>query len=83
MVNEDGRLVGAITIDDVVDVIHEEHQEDVMRMGGVHEDDFYSAVFKTTRLRFGWLAINLVTAILASLVIGLLCSKSGGGLATR
>ena len=66
-----GRLVGAITIDDVVDVIHEEHEEDIMRMGGVIEDDLYQATISTARARFSWLVVNLLTAILASMVIGL------------
>lgn len=71
VVDEQGRLVGAITIDDVVDVIHEEHEEDLMRMGGVAEGDLYSHVIDTTRARFTWLLVNLGTAIAASLVIGL------------
>jgi magnesium transporter len=71
VVDGDGRLVGAITVDDVVDVIHEEHEEDIMRMGGVTEDDLYSAAISTTRARFSWLSVNLLTAILASVVIGL------------
>ncbi len=71
VIDDAGRLVGAITIDDVVDVIDEEHEEDIMRMGGVREDDLYDATVDTTRARFGWLLINLGTAILASLVIGL------------
>ena len=70
VVNEAGRLVGVITVDDVVDVIHEEAEEDIMRLGGVREDDFYDAVLDTTRSRFSWLLINLGTAIAASLVIG-------------
>lgn len=71
VVDESGRLVGAITIDDVVDVIHEEHEEDIMRLGGVKEDDLYEATMDTTRARFAWLLVNLLTAILASIVIGL------------
>lgn len=71
VVDANGRLVGAITIDDVVDVIHEEHEEDIMRMGGVTEDDLYNAAVSTTRTRFSWLCVNLLTAILASVVIGL------------
>ncbi len=71
VVDADGRLVGNITVDDVVDVIHEEHEEDVLRMGGVIEDDLYHAVLGTTKARFSWLVVNLLTAILASLVIGL------------
>ncbi len=71
VVDEGERLVGSITIDDVVDVIHEEHEEDIMRLGGVAEDDLYAAAVDTTRSRFTWLVINLATAILASFVIGL------------
>ena len=71
VVDAGGRLVGAITIDDVVDVIDEEFEEDIMRLGGVREDDLYSAAIETTRSRFSWLLVNLVTAIVASLVIGL------------
>lgn len=71
VVDDGGRLVGVITIDDVVDVIDEEHEEDIMRMGGVREDDLYSAVLDTTKARFSWLLVNLGTAVLASVVIGL------------
>jgi magnesium transporter len=71
VVDPAGRLVGAITIDDVVDVIHEEHEEDIMRLGGVQEDDLYDATVATTKARFSWLVVNLATAILASFVIGL------------
>lgn len=70
VVDSGGRLIGVITIDDIVDVIDEEHEEDIMRLGGVREDDFYSAVLDTTRARFSWLFVNLLTAIAASIVIG-------------
>ena len=66
-----GTQLAPETIDDVVDVIHEEHEEDLMRMGGVAEGDLYSHVIDTTRARFTWLLVNLGTAIAASLVIGL------------
>ena len=71
VVDEGGRLVGVVTIDDVVDVIDEEHEDDIMHLGGVSEDDFYRASFATARARFLWLLVNLGTAVLASLVIGL------------
>lgn len=71
VVNEEGRLVGVITVDDVVDVIHEEHEEDLMHLGGIGGDDFYHDVFRTTRLRFSWLLANLGTAIIASVAIGM------------
>jgi magnesium transporter len=64
-----GRLIGVIMVDDVVDVIHEEAEEDLMRLGGVREDDLYADVLGTGRARFSWLFLNLLTAILASVVI--------------
>jgi len=69
VVDTGGRLVGVITVDDIVDVIHEEHEEDIMLLGGVREDDLYEAVGDTTRARFSWLLLNLGTAILASVII--------------
>jgi len=70
VVDDSGRLIGNITVDDVVDVIEEEHEEDMLKLGGVSEDDFYEAVIDTTRARFSWLLVNLATAIAASIVIG-------------
>ncbi len=71
VVDEGGRLLGIITIDDVVDVIDEEHEGELMHLGGVGTDDLYRATIDTARSRFTWLSVNLATAILASLVIGL------------
>jgi magnesium transporter len=71
VVDESGRLVGVITVDDVVDVIQEEHDEDILKLGGVASDDLYEAVAATTRSRLSWLLVNLATAVVASLVIGL------------
>jgi magnesium transporter len=71
VVDEAGRLVGAITVDDVVHVIDEEAEEDLMKLGGVTETDLYSAALDTAKARFSWLVVNLLTAILASVVIGL------------
>lgn len=71
VVDDAGRLVGAITIDDIVDVIDEEHEEDIMRLGGVREHDLYDDVLYTARARFSWLVINLITAIVASVVISM------------
>ncbi len=69
VIDDGGRLIGAITVDDVVDVIDEEHEEDMMLLAGVGEDDLYDAAIDTTRSRFSWLLVNLFTAVLASLVI--------------
>jgi magnesium transporter len=70
VVDENERLVGVITIDDAMAVLDEEHEEDIMRLAGVGDESSLSdRVIDTTKRRFPWLAVNLVTAILASLVI--------------
>ncbi|EAQ04469.1 magnesium transporter [Pseudooceanicola batsensis HTCC2597] len=70
VVDDDERLVGVITIDDAMIVLDQEHDEDMLRLAGVSEESTLSdRVIDTTRRRFPWLAVNLVTAILASLVI--------------
>ena len=69
VVDGENRLVGMITVDDVVDVIDEEAEEDLLKLSGVSETDFYQDMVQTTRRRFSWLGINLVTAIAASIVI--------------
>lgn len=69
VVDDEGRLVGVITIDDAMAVLDEEHEEDIMRLAGVGEGSLTDRVISTTRRRFPWLAVNLVTAVLASLVI--------------
>ncbi len=70
VVDEEGRLVGIITIDDAMIVLDEEHEEDILRLAGVSEEGSLSDnVLETARQRFPWLAVNLVTAVLASLVI--------------
>ena len=69
VIGESGRLIGVITVDDVVDVIQEEAEEDILRLSGVQEPDIYRAALRTATGRFTWLLVNLGTAILASLVI--------------
>jgi magnesium transporter len=72
VVDRDDRLVGVITIDDVVDVISEEAEEDIRALGGVKWDEELSdTVWTTARSRFNWLLVNLATAFLASSVLGL------------
>lgn len=66
---EGGRLIGVITVDDVVDVIQEEAGEDILRLSGVRAPDLPRAALRTARGRFTWLLVNLGTAILASYVI--------------
>ncbi|MFC2969699.1 magnesium transporter [Acidimangrovimonas pyrenivorans] len=71
VVDGDDRLVGVITIDDAMNVLDEEHEEDILRLAGVGEGSLSDNWFETTKQRFPWLFVNLLTAILASLVIGL------------
>lgn len=71
VVDDVGRMLGVITIDDVADVIEEEAAEDIMRLGGVGAEDTTSDIAETTRSRFTWLLVNLFTAILASMVVGM------------
>lgn len=71
VVDENERLVGVLTIDDVVDVIQEEAEEDLLRMGGVGDEELSDSVRTTSRSRVPWLLINLVMAFLAASVIGL------------
>ena len=69
--DDDGRLIGVITADDIVDVIQEEAGEDIKLLGGVGDENITDNPMKSSRGRFSWLFINLLTAVLASLVIGL------------
>ncbi|MCK0172023.1 magnesium transporter [Aliiroseovarius sp. S1123] len=70
VVDADDRLVGVITIDDAMVILDEEHEEDILRLAGVGEESSLSdKIVETTKRRFPWLAVNLVTSILASLVI--------------
>lgn len=71
VVDDMQRLIGVISIDDIVAVIDEEAQEDILRLGGVEGTDIYRDLLTTTKSRFSWLFLNLLTAIAASVVIGL------------
>jgi len=72
VVDTEDRLVGVITIDDVVDVIEEEADEEIKALGGVTSDEQLSDnVWTIARARFNWLLVNLATAFLASSVLGL------------
>ncbi len=72
VVDEDGRLVGMITIDDAMDVLEDEAEEDIQRLAGLSgEEAVTDGIMATTVARFPWLAVNLLTAIAASGVIAL------------
>ena len=71
VVDADGRLVGVITIDDAMNVLDEEHQEDMLRLAGVGDESSISdGVMETIKGRLPWLFINLLTANISALVIG-------------
>ncbi|MFT5349268.1 MAG: magnesium transporter [Planctomycetota bacterium] len=70
VVNDKGKLLGRITVDDVVDVIQDEAEHTVRSMAGLGDDDMFAPVLITARRRTIWLGINLLTAFLASWVIG-------------
>ncbi len=69
VIDEDERLVGAITVDDVVDVIQEEHEEDLMHMAGVTAGDLHASPLMTAWRRFHWLFVTLINNIIALTVI--------------
>ena len=71
VVDERERLLGRITVDDVVNVIREEANRTVMARAGLREDDMFAPVARSTKNRALWLGVNLLTAFLASWVIGL------------
>lgn len=71
VVDESERLVGVITVDDVVDVIQAEAEEDIRALAGVGDEEISDSVFYTLRTRWVWLLFNMLTAFLASSVIGM------------
>ncbi|MGA4642448.1 MAG: magnesium transporter [Pseudomonas stutzeri] len=72
VVDKGGKLIGRLTIDEMVDLIREESESEVLNMAGLREEeDIFASVWKSVRNRWAWLAVNLVTAFVASRVIGL------------
>lgn len=72
VVDKSGKLIGRLTIDEMVDLIREESESEVLSMAGLREEeDIFASVWKSLRNRWAWLAVNLVTAFIASRVIGL------------
>lgn len=72
VVDENNKLVGRVTVDAVMDLIREEAESDMLSMAGLREEeDFFASVWKSMQNRWAWLAINLMTALVASRVIGL------------
>lgn len=72
VVDNNGKLVGRLTIDEMVDLIREETETEMLNMAGLREEeDIFASVWRSIRNRWAWLAVNLVTAFIASRVIGL------------
>ncbi|MCP8464813.1 magnesium transporter [Pseudomonas sp. ZM23] len=72
VVDKNGKLIGRLTIDEMVDLIREESETEVLNMAGLREEeDIFASVWKSVRNRWAWLATNLITAFIASRVIGL------------
>ena len=71
VVDDDGHLLGAITADDLLDVLEDEATEDMFRQVGVHEDEDLRSVVRSVRYRLPWLLVNLVTVLLAAFVVSL------------
>lgn len=69
VVNSEGRMIGIITLDDIVDVIDEEAHEDILHLGGISDSNFNSGFAETAKSRLPWLMANLITAVAASFVI--------------
>jgi magnesium transporter len=77
VVDDAGRLVGMITVDDIVHVIQEEAGEDITRLSGAGDGDINEPILMTVRTRLTWLVVNLGTAMLAASVVGLFQGEIG------
>jgi magnesium transporter len=77
VVDANGRLVGMITVDDIVHIIQQEAGEDVLRLSGAGDGDINEPIRLTVRTRITWLIVNLGTAMLAASVVGLFQGEIG------
>jgi len=71
VIDHNGRLVGMITVDDVVHIIQEEAGEDILKLSGAGDGDINEPILQTVKVRLSWLVVNLLTAVLAASVVGL------------
>lgn len=69
VVNKIGKLVGTVSIDNMIYIIEEQTEKDIMQLGGVYSQDTFDNFFKTAKHRFPWLFINLITAAITSIII--------------
>ena len=71
VVDDSKKLIGRLTVDAVMDYIREESETEKLSMVGLREEDMFSTIWKSVQNRWAWLAINLITALIASRVIGI------------
>ena len=71
VVNKDGRIIGSIIVHDILNVMHQEAEKDVLHLGMVSNNDISSSLLKTVIKRLPWLIINLMTATISSMIIGI------------
>ena len=71
VVDPAGRLVGVITVDDIVHIIQEEAGEDILKLSGAGDGDINEPILQTVKVRLSWLIVNLGTAVIAASVVGL------------
>ncbi len=69
VVNKSGKLVGTVSIDNMIYIIEQQTEKDIMSLGGVHTQDTFYNLFYTVKHRFPWLFVNLITACLTSIII--------------
>ncbi len=78
VVDPSGRLVGMITVDDIVHIIQEEAGEDILKLSGAGDGDINEPIFETVKVRLAWLVVNMATAVIAASVVGLFQSTISG-----
>ena len=69
VVNKSGKLVGSVSINNMIYIIEEQTERDIMSLGGIHTQDTFYDLLSTARHRFPWLFVNLITACLTSIII--------------
>lgn len=69
VINKTGKLVGAVSIDNIIYIIQEQAEEDILNLSGLQEVDLYESLVNTTKQRFPWLFVNLLTALITALII--------------
>jgi magnesium transporter len=71
VIDHSGRLVGMITVDDIVHIIQEEAGEDILKLSGAGDGDINEPILETVKVRLSWLVVNMATAVIAASVVGL------------